>query len=381
MKTLKTLSILILMTATLLTSCSKGALDPDPTPDPNPNPPTDQMADRVEGRVVAAYVTYYGSALPDPKYVTHIMYAFAELYVENGVYKGFKLKGGETRFKNVMGLKQQNPNIKILLSFSHTVSNSDNSQGGGFSALAKSAEYRSKFAEDCLNYINAKGLDGVDIDWEFPGISWSGHACDPTVDVENHVLLLKALREKFGSAKLVTYAGYVMDKQKSTSSSGGWKYIDISAANPYVDFVNIMSYDMDADGKPHNALSNSKVYRDCKRAVQSYLNAGVKAEKLVLGIPFYGRRSFSGSNAAISYKAIMKLGAEYVKENWDNTSSVPYVSYNGAYYCSYDNPKSIGLKGSWLLSLGMKGMMYWECDQDDSSRTLAKAVWNSTMAK
>ena len=79
MKTLKTLSILILMTATLLTSCSKGALDPDPTPDPNPNPPTDQMADRVEGRVVAAYVTYYGSALPDPKYVPHVMYAFAEL--------------------------------------------------------------------------------------------------------------------------------------------------------------------------------------------------------------------------------------------------------------------------------------------------------------
>jgi hypothetical protein len=43
----------------------------------------------VDGRVVLAYVTYYGSGLPNPELVTHINYAFAELYFKDGKYAGF----------------------------------------------------------------------------------------------------------------------------------------------------------------------------------------------------------------------------------------------------------------------------------------------------
>ncbi len=84
------------------------------------------------------------------------------------------------------------------------------------------------------------------MDWEFPGLSWSGdpNAYDATVDVANHVLLMRQLRETLGTQYLLTYAGYCMDKQPIT---GGWRYIDIAAvAPPYVDFVNIMTYDLDA---------------------------------------------------------------------------------------------------------------------------------------
>ncbi len=90
------------------------------------------------------------------------------------------------------------------------------------------------------------GIDGIDMDWEFPGLSWSGdpNAYDATVDVANHVLLMRQLRETLGTQYLLTYAGYCMDKQPIT---GGWRYIDIAAvAPPYVDFVNIMTYDLDA---------------------------------------------------------------------------------------------------------------------------------------
>ena len=103
---------------------------------------------RVEGRVALAYVTYWGTATPDPRLFTHISYAFAELYVKNGVYEGFKLQGKEERFRQIVNLKQQFPHLKILISFTHVVDNSDNSQGGSFSALAKSDEYRKAFAND-----------------------------------------------------------------------------------------------------------------------------------------------------------------------------------------------------------------------------------------
>ena len=194
----------------------------------------EELLPAKDGRVVIAYVTYYGKAIPDPTLMTNINYAFAELYVKDGVYQGFKLQGNEERFRQVVALKKKNPKLKISLSFSHTVSNSDNSQGGGFSAMAKSDTYRKAFAKDCRDFCSKWGIDGIDIDWEFPGLSWSGHACDPSVDVENHVLLMKQLRETLGTRYMLTYAGYVKDV---TAATGGRRYIDIAAVDPYVAFA------------------------------------------------------------------------------------------------------------------------------------------------
>lgn len=338
---------------------------------------SEELLPAKDGRVAIAYVTYYGKSIPDPMLMTNINYAFAELYVKDGVYKGFKLQGSEDRFKQVVALKKKNPKLKISLSFSHTVSNSDNSQGGGFSALAKSDTYRKAFAKDCRDFCSKWGIDGIDIDWEFPGLSWSGHACDPSVDVENHVLLMKQLRETLGTRYLLTYAGYVKDV---TESDGGRRYIDIAAVDPYVDFVNVMTYDMDAAPHHQSALRDKSAYVDCERAIKAYTDAGVAASKLVLGIPFYGRISFDKSPGAIDYNKIILLDEkEYKIDNWDNYANVPYVTYKGSYYCGYDNPKSIAIKGDWIRSLGMKGMMYWDYNADDNQHTLCKAVWQATM--
>ena len=338
---------------------------------------TNDLLPAKDGRVAIAYVTYYGKAIPDPMLMTHINYAFAELYVKDGVYKGFKLQGSEDRFRQVVALKKKNPNLKISLSFSHTVTNDDNSQGGGFSAMAKSDEYRKAFAKDCRDFCSKWGIDGIDIDWEFPGLSWSGHACDPTVDVENHVLLMKQLRETLGTRYLLTYAGYV---KNVIETDEGRKYIDIAAVDPYVDFVNVMTYDMDAAPHHQSALRDKSAYVDCERAIKAYTDAGVAASKLVLGIPFYGRISFDKSPGAIDYNKIILLDKnDYKIDNWDSNANVPYVTYKGSYYCGYDNEKSIAIKGDWIRSLGMKGMMYWDYNADDNQHTLCKAVWQAVM--
>lgn len=336
-------------------------------------------ATKVEGRIALAYVTYYGTATPDPTYFTHINYAFAELYVVNGVYKGFKLQGDETRFRKIVALKTKYPDLKISISFTHTVDNPDNSQGGGFSAMAKSDEYRKAFAQDCKAFLVTWGIDGIDIDWEFPGISWSGHACDPAVDVDNFTLLMKQLRETLGTQYLLTYAGYI-DNMKITT--GGYKFINIAAVDKYVDFVNLMTYDISEAPKHQSALYNSNADWDCQRTVNAYRAAGVAPDKLVLGIPFYGRHSFTESPMSLDYKQIILLdGQTYKIDNWDALACVPYVTKSGIYYCGYDNARSIAIKGEWILSLGMKGMMYWDYDGDDAAGTLRKAVWEATMKK
>ncbi len=333
-------------------------------------PGTDNnMPEAVKGRIALAYVTSWSTVIPDPTYLTNINYAFAEPYMEGGVYKGIYVLGNESRFQQVVNLKKINPNLVISISF-------ENSQGEGFSQLAKSDEYRKAFANDCKAFLQKWGIDGVDMDWEFPGLSWSGdpNAYDVAVDVANHVLLMKQLRETLGNQYLLTYAGYCMDKQQVT---GGWRYIDIAAVAPYVDFVNIMTYDLDAAPHHQSALYDPSAASDCTRAVQAYLDAGMPASKLVLGIPFYGRHSWT---EAVNYKKILELDPQSYKiDNWDEAASVPYVTYNGVYYCGYDNEKSIGMKGDWVLSKGMKGLMFWDYDGDDNQGTLRKAVWESVM--
>ena len=341
-------------------------------------------AERKAGRIALGYCTYYGSLTPDASVLTHINYAFAELYIRDGQYKSFKLQGSETRFQQIVNVKKQNPDLKICLSFSHTVDNSDNFQNGGFSVMASTEEGRKAFAEDCLAFVKKWGIDGIDIDWEFPGLSWSGHACDPAHDVENYTLLMKQLRETLGNKYLLTYAGYVMNVQ---GEPGNQRYIDIAAVDPYVDFVNIMTYDIasGSEGQHQSAWDRPDYYWDCQRAIKAYLDAGVSPSKLVLGIPFYARHAWDNSDGYKGCVDYGKFATEYPAgkgfklDNWDDRGQVPYITKDGKMWAGYDNPKSIGLKAEKILTLGMKGMMFWDYDADDAAGTLRNAVWDSIM--
>lgn len=371
---LKLKEILIALIFLLLAGCSKDSHLGETNGSQEPYVPSAA----VDGRAVVAYVTYYGTTLPRPELCTHINYAFAEIYVRGGKYLKFKLKGSQSRFDSVVALKKRNPKLKVLLSFSNSVGNSDNVPGEGFSVLAASEENRKAFAQDCLEFCKEYGIDGIDMDWEFPGLDWSGQAVDLAHDTDNHVLMMKQLRETLGSDYLLTYAGYVSDKQ---SVSGGFRYIDIKALDPIVDFVNLMTYEMDSGSTPHNAVNCPSAYWDIVRTYRAYMNAGATPSKLVLGIPFYGRVSHSSSPGAITYKTIKALGDGYTIENWDASANVPYVTKNGAKYCYYDNPRSIEYKAKWALERGFYGLMYWENDQDDTAFTLRKAAWEGVMGE
>jgi chitinase len=188
------------------------------------------------------------------------------------------------------------------------------------------------------------------------------------------------LRETFGSQYLLSYAGYCMDKQSTT---GGYRYIDIAASLPYVDYINIMTYDLSVSGGNfHSALegATSAAYT-CKGAVAAYAKVGAPYSKLLLGIPFYGRKDWG---SALTYKTIVNLDKSvYNIDNWSTAQSVPYVTRvsNGEVLWGYDNPRSIAIKGSWAMGLGMRGLFSWECSQDDDNESLTKALYNAVMKK
>ena len=101
----------------------------------------------------------------------------------------------------IVSIRKSNPELKIVLSV-----------GGwgadGFSQSARTKEGRERFAASALAIVKEYGLDGIDIDWEYPGTSLAGIASDRS-DKENYTLLLAELRktlDAYREGMLVTTA-------------------------------------------------------------------------------------------------------------------------------------------------------------------------------
>ena len=175
---------------------------------------------------------------------------------------------------------------------------------------------------------------------------------------------MRDLRKTLGNDKLLTMA-----------SEAKAKYIDWANVIQYLDFVNIMSYDM---GRPptHNAAlyKSSMADMSCEEAVTRHLNAGIPANKLTLGLAFFGRGDRNIiKDDELDYNEIIGLSG-FIK-CWDDDAKVPYLTDNlGTMVLSYDDELSIGLKADYVKQKGLKGAMYWDIEADDSNWTLGKAV-------
>lgn len=394
--------ILIVSAIFAIGSCSPNPPVPDPDPDPDTTKvdtidtihvdTTDtlpvQVLDTIwtdtirrdtlipieNNKIVLGYAACYNSGIPDPNLFTNIIYACAELYVRNNEYQKIALVQPESRWEKIVALKQQNPNLKIQIMIGFTVSNADNQQDGGFSAVSASPTARKKFAQDCLAFVEKWGIDGVEIDWEMPGMSQSGSACDVQNDVDNFTLLMKELRETLGDKYLLTYAGWVMDKQ---AYEGGYRGFDLMAVEPYIDWVNIMCYEMGAPPQPHNAMSCTG-YWDIKRTWNAYQKVGFPTNKMVLGLAWFTKNNVI--KGEYTYKQIMygvQNSPEKYKVAFNYTWQVPYVTIDGTMQGSFDNPNSIKRKGKWANENNLRGLMCWEIASDDKNHSLSQAMWNA----
>ena len=229
------------------------------------------MAGRIEKdkeKVVVAYVTSWTEVIPDPHSMTHINYAFA---LVNDSFDGIRISNPE-RLHRIAALKKDAPHLRVMLSVGGW-------GAGNFSEMAASPKLRKAFAKDCLKAVEEFGLDGIDIDWEYPTQNSAGISCSPD-DTKNFTLLMRDLRKALGSKRLLTIA---------TVASG--EYIDFPSCIKYLDFVNVMAYDMGNPPVHHAPLYSSPItgWMSTSKAIESHLQKGIPARKLVMGMPFYGR--------------------------------------------------------------------------------------------
>ena len=304
------------------------------------------------GTVIVGYAVSWENSLPDPALLTHINYAFALI---NNDFETLNIQK-EGRLKLMVALKKQNPALKVLLSIGGW-------GAGNFSEMAANETHRKAFARNCLNAVTKYSLDGIDIDWEYPTSSSAGISSSPE-DTKNFTLLMKDLRETLGNDRLLTMA-----------SASNAKYVDFKEAVQYMNFVNVMTYDMGHPPKHNSALYRSSMSSEsCDESVNKHLSAGVPLEKIVLGIPFYGHGDGKAFGDDVDYKDI-KIDQSKYSIQWDDAAKVPYVTdATGKMVLNYDDAQSVGLKAEYARDKKLAGAMYWNIEADDASYTLGHAV-------
>lgn len=303
--------------------------------------------------------------------LTHINYAFA--VIREGKVVGDHLKNVEklNRWKEV------NPNLNTVISIGGW-------GAGGFSEAASTPEGRSIFADTAIELMKAYNFDGIDIDWEYPCSSLAGIASSPN-DKRNFTLMLKELREKLDKLGQIDNRHYLL----TIAAGAGQYFIDgteMHIAQQYLDYVNLMTYDMRGSFEyvtgHHTNLFASADDPDgisCAKAVEMFKNAGVPAEKMVLGAAFYGRmwkgvnharmglnqRAESTGKYTLSYTDLVQ---NYVNKHgftryWDDDAKAPYL-FNGKDFISYDDEESLKHKARYIKDRGLAGVMFWEYSLD-----------------
>lgn len=339
------------------------------------------------------------------KLITHINYAFIKIDASGNLilidpwadidyrtdWNSEKPYWGN--FRQLQDLKKQNPHLKTLASIGGwTLSDP-------FSDMAAHPKTREHFVHQCLEFCDKYGFDGIDIDWEYPG--FAEHGGRP-VDKTNFTLLLKELYLAAKSHEpplLVTIA--------APAGPVHYHNMEVGEIHRYLDWVNLMGYDFhgpwgggeDAVTNHHSALypsekGNPQFNVDC--AVSYYLMQGVPSEKIVLGMPLYGRSYALSGGLYSPYKGIgegttseagvrffsdikQRLLGSYIRQ-WDDLAQVPYLYHPGSgQFISYDDEQSLAIKCRYVKEQKLGGAMVWELGLDtmpswDAMKTIRQTL-------
>jgi chitinase len=218
-------------------------------------------------------------------------------------------------------------------------------------------------------------------------------------DKQNFTAMLTSLRQHL-DAQSEREQRVPPDRYLLTIAAGAGQYyldgVELPQVAAQCDFINLMTYDF-YNGWATRAGHHANLYHathdpdadSADQAVRLYLANGVSADKIVLGCPFYGR-SLRGvgaaglgaagtpkSNGSYSYQQIsteLIPSGRYIR-HWDQAAQVPWL-FDGDEFISYEDPKSITLKGQYVKQYALAGAMFWEYTEDPSN-ALLNALWES----
>jgi chitinase len=326
-------------------------------------------------RIVGYVEGWSTPAVIHPEKLSHINFAFAHIGADGRV--SLADAAMEANLKRLVALKATNPRLKILISVGGW-------EADGFSDAALGESSRAVFVDSAVELVRRYSLDGVDIDWEYPGQGVAGIKYRAE-DRHNFTLLLKALRNKLGNRLLLTIAS--ADREY-------FQHTEMDKLHVYLDWINVMSYDFFNSLTPttghhaglYKSSSAAPADRDADSSVKQHLAAGIPAEKIVLGIAFYGRgftevrqvnhglnQPYGRFESAHDYSELANslIGRQGYVRYWDDRAKAPFLwNSSSRTFISYDDPQSIRAKARYVKEHHLGGMMFWELSEDRNDELL-----------
>lgn len=340
-----------------------------------------QRASKKKKYVIIGYVGGYtgliDTSMVDANKLTHINYAFVNVQ-HNRAWLTHE-KTDTTNFRYLVSLKKKNPDLKVIISIGGW------GWSGNFSDAVLTDTARQAFAASAAAIVRKYDLDGIDIDWEYPNDIGAGNIFRKE-DKQTYTLMFQALRENLDKVEKEKRR-----KMYLTAAVGGFKRFlkntEMGKVAHYLDYVNLMTYDYFQDSLGiavhHTNLYASKKYRsrdDADQAVNAFEAEGVPANKLVMGVAFYGRsarvtdsaqyglgmsrtdRMRAGGYAFIKDSLTNKNGFKYYR---DEDAKAPFL-FNAStmQFISYDDEWSVKNKCEYVKKHNMAGVMFWEYIED-----------------
>jgi chitinase len=310
------------------------------------------------------------------KGLSHINYAFVDIK-DNRAWLHNE-KTDTVNFRLLNELKNINPDLKILISIG----------GWGwskhFSDAVLSDTSTQNFAQSAVEIVATYHLDGVDIDWEYPGMIGDSNVYRPE-DRQHFTDLFKDLREKLDALGRQTGKKYLV----TTAIGGSLQFLQhtqMDVAQQYLDYINLMSYDLDGydnmAGHHTNLLSppNMPYIYSADVCIQNLKKVGVDLSKVVMGIAFYGKGKVvtaTDNNGLyqIPVKRTRAGGFTYIKDSlvnqkgfvryWDDESKAPYLfNADEKIFITYDDEQSVKEKCKYIKKHKLAGAMFWEYFSD-----------------
>ncbi|KAK7091103.1 chitinase-3-like protein 1 [Littorina saxatilis] len=337
----------------------------------------------------AQYRTGPGKFLPeniDPTLCTHVIFAFFQP-TDDGL--GVKSVTPEGLYEKTVALKQKNRNLKVLLAIGGWLIGSK-----PFLPVIKSQHSISTFARNVVKFLRAHGMDGMDMDWEFPGVRGSTPADKP-----KFTMLLQKIQDEFkkeaartGRDKLIltlaTAAGsyYITEGYEPTEIVKHPDYLLLMTYNYHGAWENVTGHHSTVwtSGKD----TGPRLELSMQWTVDYWLSQGASRDKLILGLATYGMTftlknpsrngilapAYGGGRGAqytneygimAYYEVCENLAKHGWTKVWISDQQAPYA-YGGDQWVGYDDPKSLKIKVETMINgYRLAGAFVWSVEMDD----------------
>lgn len=350
--------------------------------------------------------------------MTHIIYSFNTLSPEGDIgfhdtyaalEKAYPTDAWDQPVRGNMNqmriIKEDNPHLRTLFAVGGWTLSAN------FSDVAAGETTREHFAAEAVEHAVTYGFDGIDLDWEYPVAGGNFDVKHRPDDGDNYVLLVQALRRAFDARSQLDGKTYEI----SVAAPAGvdkFQNMHLAQMAEHIDWFNVMTYDYhgkwDTSHSGHlaplynNPANPSTIGRqyNVDYTIQAYLDAGVPASQLVMGIPLYGH-SWSGVTdggvnglyqpATGAGSGSFERGVYDVRHLYDNINNdpdnwqvhfdpiaeVPYIrapSIESGMWISYEDSRSIDAKTGYLLEHDLAGAMFWEMSNDIRDVTDPNAI-------